>query len=314
MKCEICNKILNDWHGLSVHLTNQHKEITHEEYYKQYINSTKCTCQTCGKSVPFLNIRICYKLHCNHKCARNDNKTKTKFENTMLERHGVKSYTSSKEFKKQAENTKLLKYDDKNYNNREKFVETSLKNNNGVGFSSKAIKEKFNDTMMKTYGVNYAMESDIIQKTHEKNFIAKYGVRNPLQCKEIRDKTKKKYCYNGVNFDSSWEIAYYIYLTDHNIRFEYHPLDLEYYYPYDRKMHKYEVDFKLFDHTYIEIKNVSLLENMIKNVTDKEHYKYLCILENNVHIITDCTKYLNYVNNKYCKNYINNFRKENKDV
>lgn len=308
MICEICNKKLNDWHGLSVHLTNQHKDISHEEYYIRYINQNKCTCLTCGKQVPFLNLRLGYKLHCNTKCARNDNKIKNKIENTMLKRHGVKSYTSSKEFKTQAENTKLLKYGDKNYNNREKFIETSVKNYNGVGFSSQSIKEKFNNTMIKTYGVNYAMESNIIKKTHENNFMDKYGVRNPLQCKEIRDKTKKKYFYDGINFDSSWEIAFYIYLSDHHIRFEYHPKLFEYYYPYDGKMHEYEVDFKLFNNTYIEIKNESLLENMINNLTDKEHYKYLCMIENGVNIITDCTKYLNYINDNYGKNYINLYR------
>ena len=31
----------------------------------------------------------------------------------------------------------------------------------------------------------------------------------------------KFYCYNNVMFDSSWELAYYIWLKDNNINFEY---------------------------------------------------------------------------------------------
>ncbi len=33
----------------------------------------------------------------------------------------------------------------------------------------------------------------------------------------------KGYTYKGIHFDSSWELAYYIWLTDHNKQFIYHP-------------------------------------------------------------------------------------------
>ena len=132
----------------------------------------------------------------------------------------------------------------------------------------------------------------------------KYGVEHALQSKELRDRARKKYTYDGMNFDSSWEIAYYIYLTEHHIRFEYHPIDFDYYYPGDNKIHKYEVDFKLFDNTYIEIKNPKLLDYMVNNKETKEYYKYNCMIEHKVRIITNCDKYINYVKIKYGSNFL----------
>lgn len=308
MICKICNKELLNYHSLAVHLTNQHKNITHEEYYVKYVDDKQCTCLTCGNLVPFINLRIGYKKHCSIKCARNDVNIKNKIENTMIHNYGVRYYTISSKFKEQAENTKQIKYNDKNYTNREKSLETTIRNNGGVGFSSVSISDKFKKTMKQVYGVEYAMQSDLIKTNYESNLYSKYGVRNPLQCKEIRDKTKKKYFYNGIYFDSSWEIAFYIYLKDHNIRFKYHPICIDYFYPGDGKIHKYEVDFKLFNNSYVEIKNIHLLNNMKKNKESIEHYKYKCMLENNVKIIIDCSKYIDYVKQKYGKNYIKTFK------
>jgi hypothetical protein len=308
MICKICNKELLNYHSLAVHLTNQHKNITHEEYYVKYVDDKKCYCLTCGSLVPFINLRLGYKKHCSIKCARNDVNIKNKIENTMNKKYGVKYYTISSNFKAQAENTKQIKYNNKNYTNREKSIETTIKNNGGVGFSSESVNTKFKNTMKHNYGVEYAMQCNTLKRKYEDVLNSKYGVRNPLQCKEIRDKTKKKYFYNDINFDSSWEIAFYIYLKDHHIRFEYHPICIDYFYPGDNKIHKYEVDFKLFNNSFIEIKNIHLLNNMKENKKSLEYYKYECMLKNNVKIITDCSKYINYVNQKYGKKYINSFK------
>ena len=81
----------------------------------------------------------------------------------------------------------------------------------------------------------------------------------------------------------------------------------------DNKLHKYEVDFKLFDNTYVEIKNSKLLDNMKLNTNDIEHYKYLCMIEHKVKIITNCEKYIKYIKLKYGKNYLKLFRNKRKN-
>lgn len=51
---------------------------------------------------------------------------------------------------------------------------------------------------------------------------------------------------------------------------------------------------------------------MLENVDDSEHYKYMCMIENNVKIITDCKKYINYVNETYGKQLLKNVKKVNR--
>lgn len=271
-----------------------------------------------------------------------------KIEDTNIQKYGSKYQTQTDNFKKKRlitqngiwltekarnkiKNTKKEKYGDEYYTNRPKFIETYNKHKNEDVHFVEKIQNKMKETCKERYNVEwfrqskeYEIESKItnnkkycsdyyfssdIGKQHIKDvLIEKYGVEHALQCKVIRDKQRRKYTYNGLNFDSSWEIAFYIYLIDKHIRFEYHSTEFDYYWPGDDKIHKYEVDFKLYSNTYVEIKNVKLLNNMIINEKDKEHFKYLCMKEHNVNIITDCSKYLNYVKFKYGKNYLNKFK------
>ena len=73
-----------------------------------------------------------------------------------------------------------------------------------------------------------------------------------MQNHDIRISSQQKYLYNNINFDSSWELAYYIWLTDNNIEFEYQP-NISFEYMVNGKIHKYFPDFLINDE-YIEIK------------------------------------------------------------
>jgi hypothetical protein len=189
---------------------------------------------------------------------------------------------------------------------KEKAEKTMLDNTGVYWGKTEEYWEKIKNYNLKTYGSEYFFTSKEGKKKIEDSLMKRWGVRSPLQNKEIRGKAKSKYLYNNIKFDSSWEIAYYIYLTDHHIRFEYHPGDLLY--NYNEKEYHYEVDFKLWNNTLIEIKSNHLLKPMIKNTNTKEHYKYLCMINNNVKIITDCKKYIKYVENKYGKYYLKSFK------
>lgn len=132
------------------------------------------------------------------------------------------------------------------------------------------------------------------------------GVDHPSKSHEIRLKQSSKYTYKGIKFDSSWEIAYYIWLTDHNVRFEYQPKTISYYWEGDKQYHSYHIDFKVFN-TFIEIKSPHLYKKMLIEGT-KNNAKLKCMNDNNVIIITDCSKYIKYVKQKYGSNYIKSFK------
>lgn len=128
-------------------------------------------------------------------------------------------------------------------------------------------------------------------------------------------------CNNDTYFSSSWELAYYIWLKDHNIEFEYQPKTY-FLYNYLNIEHKYCPDFKINDRI-IEIKGLQFFENhdptkrMIcpydRTQDDLYEAKQQCMIENNVEIITDCSEYINYINTIYGKDFIEKFR-SNKHV
>lgn len=116
--------------------------------------------------------------------------------------------------------------------------------------------------------------------------------------------TKVKYCYDNQIFDSSWELAYYIYLQDFGIPFEYHP-NIEFPYKIDEdatKFKKYHPDFKVHE-KYIEIKSDYLAEHQ-----DKYKLEFLDRLGVDILQESDIKPFLKYIDKKYGKYYLQQFR------
>ena len=159
---------------------------THKRSQKIIFN-----CTICGE----LTISSMYKHHgglredliC-YKCKR---------KNTMLEKFGSESITTTDYFKDKSKKTKIEKYGNPLYNNPSKQKETMTERYGGCGFASVELLNKQQATMQEKYGIVNAMES-----------------------KDIIKSMRKRYTYDGKKFDSTWEIAFYIYLIDHKILFE----------------------------------------------------------------------------------------------
>lgn len=164
-----------------------------------------------------------------------------------------------------------------------------------------------------------------IRDKRDKTVKDKYGVDNIFQVKEIKDKIKEvqtkkyggmgyissyqrdkyhKYKYNDVYFDSSYELALWIYANDHNEEIIREPI--HYKYIFDDKEYTYTPDFKYKDEI-IEIKGDHLLgdDTLIdpthKSSPSKLKCKYNCMLENNVKIVTgkDLKFALSYAKSKF---------------
>ena len=89
-----------------------------------------------------------------------------------------------------------------------------------------------------------------------KTCIKRLGVKIPSQNRDVMLKSNLKYIYNNIIFASSWELAFYIWLKDNKINFQYQP-DFNFYYfdEYQNKIRKYFPDFYLVDsNEIIEIK------------------------------------------------------------
>lgn len=173
---------------------------------------------------------------------------------------------------------------------------------------SKELKEKVFETQKAKFGGWALADKNIHQKTilsgKENNSYSKgsfWKNKSETELNEIIHRRAKRYTYKNEKFDSSWEVAFWIYCEDHNIKVEREKTILNY--NKNGIEHKYIVDFTVGNDLY-EIKSDFLLGSLEKEKLD-------CMLKNKVHIIgkKEIQKYIKYVNSKYGKNYIkDNFR------
>ena len=130
----------------------------------------------------------------------------------------------------------------------------SCKKTYGVEYvlQSEDIKAKGRATSRKLYGADNPMQNEEVKAKSRATLHRNYGVDAPAQCPEIRRKQQIRCEYKGMNFDSIYEIAYYIWLVDNGIRFEYEP-GISIQYAFGGKQHQYLPDF-IVDGQIVEIK------------------------------------------------------------
>ena len=154
-----------------------------------------------------------------------------------------------------------------------------------------------------------------MQSYHETS-IKRYGTYWPIQNNEVFKRCKRKIHFDNVSFDSFPELAFYVWLKDHDIKFEYQP-NMSFKYECKGLMHTYYPDFFLVDtDEIIEIKTRSSFENkdvngkMIcifdRSLDDIAEAKHQCMLANNVTLLVeeDYMQYVDYFNKKYGKDFI----------
>ena len=130
--------------------------------------------------------------------------------------------------------------------------------------------------------------SDSIQK-RENTCLLKFGEKSISNTEFFKRNKYKRYKFNEIYFDSSWEMAFYVYLKDHNIDFEYQP-NIKFEYNFNNKIHKYHPDFKV-NNEIIEIKGEQFFDSdkMInpfdRAQDDLYEAKHQCMIKNNVIII-----------------------------
>lgn len=241
-----------------------------------------------------------------------------KRKSTNLVRFGNEVAMNSDKLRDEIRNKNILKYGSEHFFSSEvgkEKVRQSL--NNKTVDEKKAISEKRRQTCLKKYGTNYVVESEYFKKLSKQTCLSN-GYKNGGCSPEAMKKIHKKYYYDGRNFDSKPEIAFYIFLKDNNIDFEFHP-DKSFEYFYDGKSYLYFPDFKV-GNEFVEIKGVQFFENknpngkMINIYGDKSdgkfEAKHQCMIQNKVRIITDFDCYFEHVELNYGKNFLNKFKRK----
>lgn len=233
-----------------------------------------------------------YKRYGCHPASRQEQKEKTK--QTCLDVYGCISPSLSNDVKKKIEKTNLKLYGVKNV------------------FANEDVKRKIRETNLERYGVDNPRKSKEIEDKIKETCIERYGVEHPFSNHDVRLKCQQSYNYRNIFFDSSWELAYYIYLTDNGIDFEYQP---NCYFEFMGK--RYYPDF-IVDGKFKEIKGDQFFDgDRMVNPYDRskkqdELYeaKHQCMIDNGVDIIRAdrMMPILDYINNTYSKDYLKLFK------
>lgn len=140
----------------------------------------------------------------------------------------------------------------------------------------------------------------------------RYGVRSYSQTSDFSCKRKKRYKFNDVSFDSSWELYLWIYCVDHGISIETAKVSFEYI--VNEKVYTYHPDF-VINNTLVEVKGDHFFEDgKLINPYDRtqdNHYnaKYNCALEHDVLIVRfeDLRNVFDYIDKTYGKDYFRKF-------
>ena len=185
------------------------------------------------------------------------------------------------------------------------------------------------ETCQEKYGVSNPMKLKSTLDKRVETWKEKYGVENVAQLDENKIKTREKgrtiwtYLYNGLYFDSSWELQFYRYLEDNCKDFQYKPQPLKY---EDGDKHRlYFPDF-LVEGTYIEIKGDHLIKDGKLTVPEyfhddgklKQKYesKQKCMDFYEVKILSlkGLKPIIEENNSKYGKNWVIKYRWSGKNV
>lgn len=253
-----------------------------------------------------------------------------KFRKTYEERYGVSNPSACESIKEKRKKTWLSKYGVDNPSKApeviKKISETNLKNH-GVPwvmqndeilqkrsawwqenfgdsnpFKTAHFKEVAKDTKLLKYGdINFNNRQQATE-----TMLELYGVTNNSKSPTFHKTKTKQYEYNNEMFDSSWELAVWIFFTDNNLPISREPVRI----PYidGTKERTYFPDFLVGD-TLLEIKGDNFFT---PDGVFKETGKLKCMTDNNVVIwrYSEVKTFLNYCKRKFgSKDWAKQFRR-----
>ena len=219
-----------------------------------------------------------------------------KYKNTSKERYGVENYSSLSECRNKVKQTNVEKYGVEHFTQTPEYKEklkSVMIERYGVehALQVKEFKQKAKETCIERYGVeNYTQTQECLDKM-QATCKKKYGVINYSQTKEWARKKQKRILFDGIYFDSSWEVIVFKYCKINNIPCEYQP-NITFEYTYDNNIHHYHPDF-LIDGNLYEVKGEQFFDGdkMICPYNRNEYKdglaeaKHQCMIKNDVIIL-----------------------------
>lgn len=282
-------------------------------------------CEKCGKVYTRSKSRafehsLCRSCHMKKTYAENSklkDEALIKRMKTCKEKYGVSNVSQNKEVQEKEKLTRLNKYGySKPFENPEIQKKAQI-----LAHTQKAEKKRIN-TSLENYGTTHPMKDSKMKKKVSDSYKKTSGYTNPMKNPDVKKRivdiygkigAVKGYYYNNIHFDSSWELAYYIWLVDNKKEFIYHPSFSFTYIGDDSQEHEYYPDF-LVEGKFYEIKGTQFFNENGEpyNMYTKNFWwsKYHLIKEHGVIILQkeDIKIYLEYIFNTYGKNYLQQYK------
>jgi hypothetical protein len=257
-----------------IRLNTWKKEDCIAKYIK--FNCLKCGKEEIKRDVSLINSK---KLICG-PCLRKEGTFKL---------HGSETWNNQEKTKQ----TNLEKYGVENTFQLPKVIEMT-KNRDWSERNKKLV-----NTNLRKYGVKNPGELKEVKEKMQKTSLKKYDVKHPVQNSDIQRKcSSKKYLYKDLYFDSSWELAFWIWHEDNNIKIK-------------RNNQKFKLDnnYYCFPDFIVNNQIIEIKGDHLKNYPGWE-LKEKCYKENNIKVLftEDISFYIKYIKNNYEKNYLNQFK------
>ena len=299
-------------------------------------------CATCGSNEKFKHVNVNpfngYAKHCSLKCGTSDASAIAKSKATRKEKYGDENFSNPLKTK-QTMKLKLL-VDPEFYKKRDQKIKATCMRQHRVDHLMKSFefKKKREDASLKKFGKRWYSQTDeyhekmisLNQKKHNKDWFVQtdefkekakatwkktLGVSQPSLSNEVMKKQHAKYFYDKQFFDSSIELAFYIWLQDQKKDFVYKP-SVSFKYEHNGVAHSYFPDFKV-EGKLVELKGQQFLkddgtwQNPYDHSQDALYEaKHQCALQNNVKILysSDYKKYVDYVKMKHGASFLNELK------
>ena len=283
----------------------------------------KCMNSKCSNTFEHRNVvsfEKGFRKHCCPQCAKDSDERKRLYAETCKKKYGVENISQYEGTKKKKEEKAFAKYGVKNVSQaqevKDKIAATNIERYGAKTFlASEEGIVKRKETCFERYGVDSfsktPMHTEKMKATNRKN----YDTDWPQQNREFMRNMHKRYTFDNMNFDSSFELAIYIWCKDHKIEFEYQP-NVIFTYEHDGIVRTYEPDF-VIEGKVIEVKGDHFFkeDGTMQNPWDHSldalyEAKHQCMLKNNVEIwkMPDCQIYVDYVSTTYGKDYLKQFK------
>jgi hypothetical protein len=252
------------------------------------------------------NVKEKIKKAWNGKTNEEIEKSNQKRKNTCKEKYGVEAVAQNEEIHQRQVNTFISKSEEEKKKIKEKRSST-MRNLYGVNFAlqSQVFKEKARNTFLKNFGKSNIFSTPVFQDQRKDTLRKKYGIaHSPIH----------KYVFQNEYFDSSWELAVWIWAKENNFEIKREPIEIEY--EFEDQKHSYFPDFEI-NGKLIEIKggqffrNGKMINPFDESKNDLFDVKYQVALKNNVIFWKneEMKPIIDYIEKKYTKDFLPLFKK-----